>query len=365
MSRAIGASAWLICTAPVMTRRGGGTCTVRKTRPSGVSAMPLLPVRSRSLSTSFSGSRSTSAALTSRSSPLATSVTTITARRAARSAFSVLRTSSFTTVPRLLASLHFLHEYADGSAAREADFPRRLVGDAELQHFWLAALDHVDGLGDDRALDAATRHRAEKVAFLIDDQVRTDRAWRRAPGLDHGGERHPASLFSPVLRRFENVVVTCQHGNPPKSTSNMGAPVGRGNNQVARSRHPLEPRLGIGAAAGSSRQRRDKLGHGVEIVNGAELVHVRQHGADALRLGLEAVEAQERVEPDQAAARTMQPVDLEGERVVAVALQPVGDEQHDGALAEDAPAPIFVEGMQRAGDTGAARPVGDGARARR
>ena len=28
---AIGASAWLMCTAPVMTSRGGGTCTVRNT----------------------------------------------------------------------------------------------------------------------------------------------------------------------------------------------------------------------------------------------------------------------------------------------------------------------------------------------
>src|SRR5262245_7263810 len=115
-------------------------------------------------------------------------------------------------------------------------------------------------------------------------------------------------------------------------------------------RHPLQPRFGIGAAAGSVRQRPDKLGHGIEVVNGAELVHVRQHGADAFGLCLEAVEAQERVEPDQAPARTMQPVDLEGERVVAVALQPVGDQQHDGPLAEHAPAPIFVESMQRAGD---------------
>src|SRR5262245_31460721 len=219
MSRAIGASAWLICTAPVMTRRGGGTCTVRKTRPSGVSAMPLLPVRSRSLSTSFSGSRSTSAALTSRSSPLATSVTTITARRAARSALSVFRMSSFTTIPRRRASLHLLHEYPDGAAARQADFPCCLVGDAELQHFWLAALDHVDGLGDHRALDAAARDRAQKIALLVDDQIRADRPRRRAPGLDHGGERHPAALPPPVLRRFENVVVACQHEKRSSSNS--------------------------------------------------------------------------------------------------------------------------------------------------
>ena len=38
-------------------------------------------------------------------------------------------------------------------------------------------------------------------------------------------------------------------------------------------------------------------------------------------------------------AGAVQPVDLEGERVVGVALEPVGDQQHDRALAEHAARP--------------------------
>src|SRR6266851_2577594 len=40
----------------------------------------------------------------------------------------------------------------------------------------------------------------------------------------------------------------------------------------------------------------------------AEFVNVRQHHFDALRLGLEAAIAQQRIEPDQAAAGPVQPV---------------------------------------------------------
>ena len=70
-----------------------------------------------------------------------------------------------------------------------------------------------------------------------------------------------------------------------------------------------------------------------------------QHGRDAARARLEAFEAQQRIEPDQPAAGAVQPVHLEGERVVGVALEPVGDEKDDRALAEHAPRPQLVEGM--------------------
>ena len=55
----------------------------------------------------------------------------------------------------------------------------------------------------------------------------------------------------------------------------------------------------------------------------AEFVNVRQHHFDALGLGLEGAVAQQRVEPDQAAARSMQPVHLERELGVGLPLQPV------------------------------------------
>src|SRR5712671_6539878 len=64
----------------------------------------------------------------------------------------------------------------------------------------------------------------------------------------------------------------------------------------------------------------------------AEFVNVRQHHFDALSLGLEAPIARQRIEPDQAAARPVQPVHLERQLGVGLALQPVGNQQHDRAL---------------------------------
>ena len=84
---------------------------------------------------------------------------------------------------------------------------------------------------------------------------------------------------------------------------------------------------------------------------------MRQHGLDAPGARLEAFEPQQRIEPDQPAAGAVQPVDLEGQRIVGVALEPVGDEQHDRALRQHAARPQLVEGVQRRGDAGAARPV--------
>ena len=55
--RAIGASAWLIWTAPITTSRGGGTCTVRKRlAPSSVVTIPERPERNRAANSSASGS---------------------------------------------------------------------------------------------------------------------------------------------------------------------------------------------------------------------------------------------------------------------------------------------------------------------
>ena len=83
------------------------------------------------------------------------------------------------------------------------------------------------------------------------------------------------------------------------------------------------------------------------------------------RLRLETLEAQQRIEPDQPPARAVQPVDLERQRVVGVALEPVGDQQHDRALREHAARPELVEVVQRGGDARAARPVEHAAPSRR
>ena len=53
------------------------------------------------------------------------------------------------------ASLKRLQEDADSAAAGEPDPPGGLVLDAELQRFGLGCGQHVGGLGDHRAFDAA------------------------------------------------------------------------------------------------------------------------------------------------------------------------------------------------------------------
>src|SRR5215813_12020632 len=109
---------------------------------------------------------------------------------------------------------HLLHEYPNRAAARQADLPGGLVGDAKFQHFRFAAFDHVERLGDDRAFDAAARHRAEEIAFAVDDQIRADRTRRRTPGLNDRGERHFAAVLAPVLGGFEDVGISCEHEKP-------------------------------------------------------------------------------------------------------------------------------------------------------
>src|SRR5262249_40942743 len=157
-----------------------------------------------------SGSMATSAPVTKRWAPDATSVMMTAARRAARSALSILRMLRRIGIPLHLTEfvgaaernvptptlssmwherstawagaksaplpsfLHFLHIDPDGAAARQADLPGGVVGNAEFQHLGLAAVDDVNGFGDHRAFDATARHRAEKIPIPIDDKVGTD-----------------------------------------------------------------------------------------------------------------------------------------------------------------------------------------------
>src|SRR4051812_3797736 len=137
--------------------------------------MPLFAERMCFSITSLSGSLRMSAPLTSRCAPLSWLVTTTTVRRAPRSSFRAFRISSFTpssSERRFAADLFdLLDKHPDLAAARQPDLPGGLVGDAELQGPRLAALDHVHGFGHHRALDAATRHRAQEIALVVDHEV--------------------------------------------------------------------------------------------------------------------------------------------------------------------------------------------------
>src|SRR6516162_7143042 len=119
-----------------------------------------------------------------------------------------IRYSPFAFVPVLFQLLHI---DADGAAAGQPDLPCGLVGDTEFERLRLAALDHVERFGHHRALDAAARNAAEEIALIVDHQIRTHRPRRRAPGLDHGCERDPASLRPPILRRSQDVFIAREH----------------------------------------------------------------------------------------------------------------------------------------------------------
>src|SRR5262245_1612578 len=63
--------------------------------------------------------------------------------------------------------------------------------------------------------------------------------------------------------------------------------------------HPGQPCLRIGLASGNDRQRPAQLPHRLQIEYRPQFVNMRQHDLDTPRLGLEALKAQQRVEPGQ------------------------------------------------------------------
>src|ERR1700752_4869519 len=164
-------------TAPTITMRAVGAYTLRNNFLSFASIVPLLPMRNCLDNSARRGSAAKSFAFTSHCSPVAVSVTTTTGRRAARSALSSLSVASFTSIAlfptfaRRRSSPDLLDEDADGAAAGQADIPGGLVGNNEFKHLPLAAGDHVERLGDDSAFHATAGDRAQKSAFIVDDET--------------------------------------------------------------------------------------------------------------------------------------------------------------------------------------------------
>src|SRR5438128_1996434 len=93
-----------------------------------------------------------------------------------------------------------------------------------------------------------------------------------------------------------------------------------GNAGNGRSRDLTQPLPGRNRTRRSRGERAAEIGDRLEIVDRTELVDVRQHRADAFGLRLEAVEAQQRIEPDQVPRRAVQAIDLERQLVVRIPL---------------------------------------------
>ena len=106
-------------------------------------------------------------------------------------------------------------------------------------------------------------------------------------------------------------------------------------------------------------QHAGQIADRVQRMNGKKRIHMRQHRLNAAASRLESVETQQRVQPDQPRTGSVQPVDLEGKIALLVAVQPIGDHQHDRPLSENTARPVTVERLQRRGNAGAAGPVLD------
>src|SRR5450755_2009750 len=101
--------------------------------------------------------------------------------------------------------------------------------------------------------------------------------------------------------------------------------------------------FGVDAAAPCmARKRGSELRQALEIVHRQEFVDERQHGPDARRPRLEMLIAKQRIEPDQPPARLAQAVHLLRKPIADIAVEAIGDQQHDRALAQKTARPAAV-----------------------
>src|SRR5580700_4487849 len=320
--------------------------------------MPLLPVRKCSASTARNGSLGTSAALTRRCLPLVVSVTTMAARRASRSAFRTVRMSSFmagyfystfSTNTRIVPPQDRPTFQAVSSATPNSSnlgLPLSITSSASVT----TAPSTQPPDTEPRKLPSSSMTKLEPTGRGAEPQVSTTVA---------------SATALPFLRQSSAALRMSLSVESMSASISLSVYSALYSYEYSASRNLLHPGFRIAGAVAAAPQRRHQAGHGLQVMDRPEFVDMGQHGLDAPRAGLKTFEAQQRVEPDQAPARAVQPVDLEGERVVGVALEPIGDEEDDRALGEHAARPKLVEGVQRRGDPGAAGPVRHARRAGR
>src|SRR5690606_3017178 len=104
-------------------------------------------------------------------------------------------------------------------------------------------------------------------------------------------------------------------------------------------------------------KRCTKVCERIQVVDGAKFIDMRKHRLHAACAGLEPVESQERVEPDQPTTGFVQALHFAGERIDIVSFQPVGDQQHHSALTQHTAGPEPVERGERFADARSARPI--------
>src|SRR6266851_683120 len=107
-------------------------------------------------------------------------------------------------------------------------------------------------------------------------------------------------------------------------------------------------------------ERGSELRQALEIVDRQKFVDVGQHRPDACRPRFEMCIPKQRIEPDQAPAGFAQALHFERQAIADIAVESVGDQQHDRTLPEQAARPAAVELCQTGADAGAAGPIRHG-----
>ena len=92
-----------------------------------------------------------------------------------------------------------LEKDVDLAAARQADAPGEIVLDAVREELRLAAREHLLGVLEDVALDAAAGDRAAHLPRLGDREAGADRTRRRAARRDDGGDDDLLAVLLPAV----------------------------------------------------------------------------------------------------------------------------------------------------------------------
>ena len=106
------------------------------------------------------------------------------------------------------------------------------------------------------------------------------------------------------------------------------------------------------------RQNSREVRQAFDIVCRNESIHVREHQAHAGGLRFEAIETQQRIQPDQFAAGLVQPLHGLWKVHAAIAIEAIADQQHLRVLAQHAPRYLSGQSVVVMNQPGASGAIG-------
>ncbi len=127
-----------------------------------------------------------------------------------------------------------------------------------------------------------------------------------------------------------------------------------------RDRRLVRVLFALGADGGYGGEDFCQLLQAGQVTTGQEVVHVDQRSSHATLDRFVAAGPQERIQPDKAMGRALQPGHLASEHLAVAVVPAIADQQNDGATPQDAAGPPVVERPDRFANPSAARPVRHG-----